>query len=239
MVKSIVPAKVVALVALGVAGCAVAKTLWTRFVTLRNIDVALNPEPLLYADQRVRPISSWMVGAPGFSTLAQIRAHCSEVRAALSAACLSGRVDIFQSRTGLYLTAGRAMYWADVMSTIDGEIARIRRLMRSLEDFVDVSFKGRHLFGIRKNFVAVCDDLGISGAQQQNHAMTTDQEGLVDAYMTQDRSLCEKIAALFMANPNYDKAHRIFWELDQRIGRLQAIKEAVVHTPVNWNVALH
>lgn len=238
-IKRTMPNKFVALAALCAVGGMTAKALWTRYVTLRNIDITINPEPLLYTDQRTHPISNWLMGTQGFSSPAQIRAHYQDVKTALVTACLSGQVDIFQFGTGLYLTAGHAIFWRDVLSTIDGEIARIRRVMRSLEKYVDVTFKGIHLFGIRKNFVEICDDIGITGLQHLHHALTVGQEEQIEASMTQDRSLLERICAFFMANPNYDKAYRIFWELDQRLGRLQAIKEAVVHTPVNWNIALH
>jgi hypothetical protein len=238
-IQSTMPKKFVTLAALCAVGGMTAKALWTRYVTLRNIDIAINPEPLLYTDQRTHPISNWLMGTQGFSTPAQIRTHYQDVKTALVTACLSGQTDIFQYGTGLYLTAGHAIYWRDVMSTIDGEISRIRRIMRSLEKYVDVTFKWIHLFGIRKNFVAICDELGITGLQHLHHSVTVVQEEQIEAYMLQDRGLFERICAFLMANPNYDKAYRLFWELDQRLGRLQAIKEAIVHTPVNWNIALH
>lgn len=233
------PAKVAGIIALCAVGGMVAKTLWTRYVTLRNIDKAINPEPLLNMDQRAHPVSNWKVGAEGFSAPVQIRAHYSDVKNALKTACLAGEVDVFQRRTGLHLTAGCAIYWSDVMSTIDGEIARIRRIMRNLEQYVDVTFKGLHLFGIRKNFVALCNELDITGLEVLHHSITADQANQIDEHMMQDRSLAEQLCALLLANPNYGKAYRIFWQLDQRLGRLQAIKEAVVYTPVNWSIALH
>jgi hypothetical protein len=234
-----IPKKFIALAALCAVGGMAVKTLWTRYVILRNIDIAINPEPLLYTDQRTHPVSNWLMGTPGFSTPAQIRSHYQEVKEALVTACLSGQLDVFQTGTGLYLTTGRAMYWRDVMSTIDGEISRLRRIMRSLEKYVDVTFKGIHLFGIRKNFVAICDEQGITGLQHLHHSVTVAQEEQIEACMAQDRSLLERICAFFMVNPNYDKAYRLFWNLDQRLGRLHAIKEAIVHSPVNWNIALH
>jgi hypothetical protein len=91
-----IPAKVVAIAGLCVVGCMAAKALWTRYVTLRSIDNAINPEPLLYTDQRLHPISNWMMGIAGFSTPAHIRAHYQDVKAALVTACLSGQVDIFK-----------------------------------------------------------------------------------------------------------------------------------------------
>ena len=131
------------------------------------------------------------------------------------------------------------IFWADVLSSIDNEMARIRRDMRKLESFVGVSFRGIHLFGIRKNFAQACDSVGACGFDQLRHALTVNQEEQIEGVMTEERGLGERLVALLMANPNYDKAYLVFWELDQRLGRLQAIKEAAVHTPVNWDIALH
>lgn len=238
-IKKVLPTKTSTIAALCVAGAMTAKTLWTRYVTLRKINEKIMPKVTLYVDQRAHPIYSWMMGAPGCTTPAQIRANYQKVKSALVTACLSGEVDIFQYGTGNPLTSADRIYWADVLSSIDNEIARIRRDMRSLESFVGISFRGIHLFGIRKNFAHICDDLGISGFDQMRHALTVSQEEQIEGAMTEDRSLGEKVIALLMANPNYDKAYSIFWELDKRLGRLQALKEAVVHTPVIWNVALH
>jgi hypothetical protein len=238
-VKNVLPAKSVAIAALCIAGGMTAKALWTRYITLSRIDAYINPEVLLYVDQRHYPIYNWMMGAPGFTTPAQIRSNYQNVKASLVTACLSGQVDIFQYRTGVPLVTGNNIFWADVMSTIDGEIARIRRVMISLESFVGVSFRGIHLFGMRKNFAQACSDLGLGGLDQMRHAMTVGQDEHIEALMTEDRGMGERLVALLMANPNYDKAYRIFWELDHRLGRLRAIKEAVVYTPVNWNIALH
>lgn len=238
-IQKVLPTKPLTIAALCVAGGITAKTLWTRYVTLRTIDGKINPEVALYADRRERPIYNWMVGTPGFTTPAQIRANHDNVKAALVTASLSGEVDIFQYGTGISLTAGHAVYWADVLSSIDDEIAHIRRWMRGLESFVGLSFRGIHLFGIRKNFADACDSLGITGLDQLRHALTVNQEEQIQETMTEDRGLGERIIALFMANPNYDKAYLVFWELDQRLGRLQAIKEAVMHSPVQWHIALH
>lgn len=238
-IKKVLPTKPSTIAALCVAGGMTAKFLWTRHVTLRRINEKINPHVKLCVDQQERPIYNWMIGSPGFTTPAQIRANYQQVRAALVIACLSGEVDIFQYGTGNRLTAGHAIYWADVMSSIDVEIAHIRREIRKLESFADISFGGIHFFGVRKNFAEACDNLGISGLDQLRHAMTVSQEEQIDAEMTEDRGLGEKAIALLLANPNYDKAHRIFWELDKRLGRLQAIKEAVVHTRVNWHIALY
>ena len=238
-VKKVLPTKASTIVALSFAGGLTAKTLWTRYVTLRRIDERIRPAVRLFVDQREHPICNWMMGAVGFSTAGQIRANFPAVRAALSTACLAGELDIFQYATGVSLTAGHPIYWADVLSSIDNEMAHIRGWMRSLESFLDISFRGVHLFGIRRNFVQACDELGIGGFDQMRHALTVRQEEQIDALMTEDRGLVERAIAFLMANPNYDKAHLIFWELDQRLGRLQAIKEAVVHTPVNWHMPLH
>lgn len=238
-VKKILPTKAFATVALCVAGCAAARALWTRCITLKNIDQNINPEVKLYIDRRESPIYNWMMGASGFTTPAQIRSNLQRVKDALAQACLSGQVAVFQYRTGNQLMAGNPIYWADVLSSIDNEIITIRRWMNRLEPFVDITFRGIHLFGIRRNFVSACDSLCISGLDQIRHAMTTAQETQIEAIMTEGRGIGERVFSWLMANPNYDKAYSIFWELDQRIGRLQAIKEAVVSTPINWHVALH
>lgn len=237
--KKVIPSKPVTVAAVCLAGGIAVKALWTRHVTLGKIDKKINPDVVLYVDQTRHPIYNWMMGAPGLSTPAQIRANLKSVKSALITACLSGEIDIFQNRTGNRLTASDPMYWADVMSSIDAEIAYIRGLMRSLEPLISLSFGGIHLFGVRRNFVHACDNLDIGGFDQLRHGLTVNQEEQIASMMTEDRGLGEKAIALLMANPNYDKAHRIFWELDQRLGRLQAIKEAIVATPVSWHVALH
>jgi len=91
-----------------------AKTLWTRYVTLKTMNDKINPEVKLYVDQREHPIYNWSVGTQGFSTPAQVRANYFQVKAALVTACLSGDVDIFQYGTGIRLTVGNNLYWADV-----------------------------------------------------------------------------------------------------------------------------
>ena len=238
-IQKVLPTKPLTIAALCLAGGITAKTLWTRYVTLGAINRKINPEVMLYVDRRERPMYNWMVGTPGFTTPAQIRANSQHVKDALVTACLSGEVDIFQYATGTHLTAGHPIYWADVLSSIDNEIAHIAHWMRGLESFVGLSFKGIHLFGIRKNFANACESLDITGLDQLRHALTINQEEQIEETMTEDRGLVERTVALFMVNPNYDKAYRIFWELDQRLGRLQALKEAIMHSPVNWHIPLH
>jgi hypothetical protein len=221
-----------------VLGGIVAKTLWTRYVWFRKLDKRINPLVALYVDQQEHPIRNWMVGASGFTTPAQIRAHHVQVKEALKRACLSGAVDIFQYGTGVRLGAGSNIYWSDVLSSIDREISCLVQWMRGLESFVGLSVCGIPVFGVRKNFASVCDDMGISGLDHMRQAFTAEQEERINAQMMADRGLGQRAFALCMANPNYDVAHRIFWQLDQRLGRLRAIKEAIVTTPVQWRVPL-
>ena len=237
-VKRIMPSTPATIVSFGLACSVVARALWTRYVFLRKINYTINPDACLYVDQMRHPIYNWMTGVPVFVSPAQIRAHDVEVKDALVVACLAGHVDIFQAATGMPLTAGR-IYWADVMSSIEGEMRDIRRIMRSLESFVGVSFRGIHLFGIRKKFESICNELEIGGLVRMRHVLTADQEARIEAVMGRVPGLDERVIALCMANPNYDKAHLIFWELDQRLGRLFALKEAIMRTPIAWNVALH
>jgi len=234
----LLPQKPATIAATCIIGGVAARTLWTRCVRLRKLDEKINPNVALYIDQQEHPIYNWMMGAPGFTTPAQIRAHQVQVKESLKRACLSGVVDIFQYGTGIRLGAGHYMYWSDVLSSIDREIERVSHWLRSLESFVGLRVCGIPVFGIRRNFARVCDDLGIDGLDQMRQAFTVEQEERITAEMTADRSWGERAIALCMANPNYDVAHRIFWQLDQRLGRLRAIKEAVVATPVQWRIPL-
>lgn len=238
-IQTVLPSKTTARIVLGVIGGLTVRSLWTRYVTLGNIEAKINPAVLLYVDQKTRPLYAWMVGERGFETPAHIRVHYQEVKHSLAVACLAGHVDIFHCRTGVLVHAGN-IYWQDVISTIDGEIARIRRMMGSIESYVGISIGGIHLFGIRKNFAQACRDLDIEARAQLRNTITVEQERQIGMAMTEAPGITERIILFFMmANPNYDKAYHIFWELDQRLGRLYAIKEAVVHAPINWNVALH
>jgi hypothetical protein len=234
----LLPQKSSTIAATCIIGGIAAKTLWTRFIRLRKLNEKINPHVTLYIDQQEHPIYNWMMGAPGFTTPAQIRAHQVQVKDALKRACLSGAVDIFQYGTGIRLGAGHYMFWSDVLSSIDREIERISRWMRTLESFVGLRICGIPVFGIRRNFARVCDDLGIDGLDQMRQAFTVEQEERVAAEMMADRSLGERAVALCMVNPNYDVAHRIFWQLDQRLGRLRAIKEAIFITPIQWHIPL-
>ncbi len=234
----LLPQKSSTIAATCIIGGIAAKTLLTRFIRLRKLNEKINPNVALYIDQQEHPIYNWMMGAPGFTTPAQIRAHQVQVKEALKRACLSGAVDIFQYGTGIQLGAGHYIYWSDVLSAIDREIERISRWIRSLESFVGLSICGIPVFGIRRNFARVCDDLGINGLDHMRQAFTVEQEERVAAEMTADRSLGERALALCMASPNYDLAHRLFWQLDQRLGRLRAIKEAIFITPIQWHIPL-
>ncbi len=234
----LLPQKSSTIAATCIIGGIAAKTLWTRFIRLRKLNEKINPHVTLYIDQQEHPIYNWMMGAPGFTTPAQIRANQVQVKDALKRACLSGAVDIFQYGTGIRLGAGHYMFWSDVLSSIDREIERISRWMRTLESFVGLRICGIPVFGIRRNFARVCDDLGIDGLDPMRQAFTVEQEERVAAEMMADRSLGERAVALCMANPNYDVAHRIFWQLDQRLGRLRAIKEAIFITTIQWHIPL-
>jgi len=234
----ILPQKPSTIAATCIIGGLAAKALWTRFIRLRKLNEKINPNVALYIDQQEHPIYNWMMGAPGFTTPAQIRAHQVQVKEALKRACLSGAIDIFQYGTGLRLGAGHYIYWSDVLSSVDREIERISRWIRSLESFVGLRICGIPVFGIRRNFACVCDDLGIDGLEQMRQAFTVEQEERVAAEMTADRSLGERAVALCLASPNYDVAHRLFWQLDQRLGRLRAIKEAIAITPIQWHIPL-
>jgi hypothetical protein len=223
--------------ALGVAVAATVRALWTRYVTLRSINNTINPAAMMNIDMSDRPMYNWRVGEQGYITASQIRAHYADAGREFINACSAGRVDIYRYEPGVNqygpgarrnkIRPGDTFDKPDILRSIEHELGQLRSWMQSIESCADLSFMGIHFFGARKNFAQACQEQGITGLSLLNQRLTDAQEIGIDARMTQERGLHERAVALFMANPNYDKAHSLFWNLDQRIGRLEAIKQAV------------
>lgn len=217
--------KPVALVGTCVSLGGAAKTLWTRYVTLGRIERQLFPTLAMHSDDAPRPIYNWMMS--DWPTCAAIRATKNAhegtylLKEQLRIDAVARNVDVYEYGTEIKVPTGKTVTWNDILYSIGREQKILAGWMKELESFVDVSIQGIALFGLRKDYRQAAFDLKI---EYSSSRLSDEQERSLDQRMMRERAPWERaLACLLLASPNYDKAYKLYWIIEQRIRRLDEI----------------
>lgn len=213
-----------------IAGAGIAmslKMLATRYLNLGAIEASINPQLDLDATPEDQSVYNWNVDIENFRTVTDIYSHQREVRTALIQACTAGQLAIYKHDRLNERQAQGLITWQDVSATLDKELRQLENLKTKMNSFVDISInvfhRRLHIFGVNRNYQTVCSTLGI----KKEETMSREQEADLNLNMMHERGRYERILALLMFNPNYNKAHKIYWQVRQRQKRLQAISTAI------------